>query len=166
MKHSFSVLLLAALACLPAQAQTLKPSQVPPAIKQALQAKFPAVKSAEWKMKSDKNYEAEFTLNGVDTAVKFDAAGKWLETESTIPRSKVPQAVQDSVARHFSGYKVIETQTLQPFSGPLIYEIHVENAKEIAKAQFSADGAVLNQSAKPKPPSAKPKPASQPAKKK
>jgi hypothetical protein len=33
----------------------------------------------------------------------------------------------------------------------LISEVHPENTQEVVKAQLSADGAVLNQVAKPKP---------------
>jgi hypothetical protein len=135
-----------------ASAQSLTPEQVPDVVKQGFQAKFPAVKRAEWKIKSDKNYEAEFTLKGTEIAAKFDSTGKWLETESAISSSKVPKAVRDTAAKTFKGYKVIERQSVQRWNEePLIYELHLENAKEIVKAQFAADGSVLNQSAKPKP---------------
>lgn len=53
-------------------------------MKKGLRQKFPAVKHVEWKIKSDRNYEAEFTLNGTDIAAKFDRTGKWLETESAV----------------------------------------------------------------------------------
>jgi hypothetical protein len=33
----------------------------------------------------------------------------------------------------------------------LVYEVHLENTQEVVKAQLCADGAVLNQAAKPKP---------------
>jgi hypothetical protein len=51
---------------------------------------FPAVKTAEWKLKSDKNYDAEFVLQGIDSAAKFSASGKWLESEYAIRRPACP----------------------------------------------------------------------------
>ena len=73
-----------------------------------------------------------------------------METESAIPLSKVPKAVRDTIARQFKGCKVVETQTLQRWNEQdPIYELHLEKAKETVKAQFSAGGAILNQSAKP-----------------
>jgi hypothetical protein len=115
-------------------------------------SKFPTVKRAEWKIKSDKNYEAEFSLKGTEIAAKFDSAGKWLETESAISRSKVPKAVRKTVDRGFKGYKVIERQSVQRWNEkPLTYELHLGNAREIVKAQFAGDGSILSQSAKPKP---------------
>ncbi len=151
-KHAILTLVVTAmgLVTLSVPAQVVTANQVPAAVKQALQTRFPAVKQAEWKIKSDKNYEAEFTLKGTDIAAKFDSAGKWLETESAIPSSKTPRAVRATLAKQFKGYKVVETQTLQRWNEPRqIYELHLENAKEIVKVQFSANGAILNQSAKP-----------------
>ena len=135
-----------------AWAQELAPELVPPTVKQAVQARFPTAKAVAWKLKTDKNYEAEFTLKGTEIAAKFDSASKWLETESAISRSQVPKAVRTAVARQFAAYKVVERQTVQRCNEErLIYELHLENATDVVKAWFSVDGAVLNQSAKPKP---------------
>ena len=140
--------------CASRQTSKSKPkatAEVPSVVRQAFQARFPAVKEAEWKLKSDRNYEVEFTLKEVEIAAKFDSAGKWLETESAIDASKVPQRVQDAIARKFDGYKAVETQIVERSNQQRqIYELHLENAQQIVKAQFDADGAILNQSAKPK----------------
>jgi hypothetical protein len=56
---------------------------------------------------------SEFTLNKIDIAAKFDATGKWLETETTIALQEVPRAIRDKFASQFTGYKVVETQSLQ-----------------------------------------------------
>jgi hypothetical protein len=86
-KQGVVALAMFVAALTPAPAQTLTANQVPAAVQHGFQAKFPAVKLAEWKLKSDKNYEAEFTLKGTGIAVKFDSTGKWLETESAVPLS-------------------------------------------------------------------------------
>jgi Putative beta-lactamase-inhibitor-like, PepSY-like len=123
----------------------------PDAVWQAFREKFPTVERPEWKLKSDKNYEAEFTLGETEIAAKFDQAGKWLETESSISPDQVPQAVRDSAAKQFSGYNFVETQSIErPKDQGLSYELHLDNGQEIVKVQFSSDGAVLNQSTKPK----------------
>lgn len=152
MKRGVLALLAIACFCSAMAAQVLTPAKVPAVVREAFRTKFPAVKQVAWKMKSDKNYEAEFTVNKAEVAVKFDARGKWLETETAIPRAKVPAAVRDTIAKRFPGYKVIETQDMQRWNDErLMYEIHLENAREIVKAQFYDDGAIIKQSAKPKP---------------
>jgi len=132
--------------------KTASADEVPEAVKKAFQVKFPSVKIAEWKIKSDKTYEAEFTVNGTEITVIFESSGKWLETESAIDPAEVPKAVNIAAAEHFKGYKVIETQSVERWNERhLIYELHFENAKDLAKAQFSSDGAILRQSSKVKP---------------
>jgi hypothetical protein len=133
--------------------QALTPAQVPAAVARAFAAKFPGVAKVDWSIKSDKNYEAEFTAKGAEVAVKFDVTGKWLETESAIPPASVPKPVMDTVAASFKTYKVIETQNMLRWDEKaLIYELHLENAKEVVKAMFSSDGKIISQSAKPKTP--------------
>ena len=131
-------------------AQQITSSQVPAPVKAGVQARFPGAKITEWKLKA-KDYEAEFTLNKIDIAAKFDATGKWLETETTIALQDVPRAIRDKFDSQFAGYKVVETQSLQRTETPgLIYEIHFENSKELVKAQFAPDGTPLERSSKAK----------------
>lgn len=152
MKLALSVPILLAVLCSPASSQVLAPAQVPAVVTQAFHARFLAVKTVEWKLKSDGNYEAEFTEKGTDYAVKFNPAGEWLESEYAIPRSAVPKPVLDLVASKFKGYRITEIQQLQRRNDERpVYELHLENAKEIVKIQCSADAAILSQSSKPQP---------------
>ncbi len=135
--------------------QDLPASKVPAAVQQAFHAKFPTVKQVAWKLKAP-TYDAEFLVKGLEVTVKFDADGKWVETESAIPRTKVPTAVNQAIAKQFAAYKVIETQDMQRVDDArLRYEIHLEDAKEVLKVMFYADGTIISQSAKPKVPAKK-----------
>src|SRR5438105_4557843 len=125
---------------------------VPDVVREVFRAKFPYVKRLEWKLKADGNYEAEFILQGAEVAAKFDASGKWLETESSIPRSDVPLAVQATVARQFKDYRIIETQIVERYNEQKpIYELHLDTRRKIVKVQLAAGGQILNQSQKAKP---------------
>jgi len=140
------------LAACGVQKASLSLGQIPAVVQHTFHQKFPSVANPDWSLKSDKNYEAEFTQNQVEMAVKIDPAGKWLETETTIPLSAVPQPVQNTAAIQFKDYKIIETQTLlRAGTEVLTYELHLDNGKQTVKAEFSAAGAILAQSAKPKP---------------
>lgn len=132
------------------RAAQLAADKVPPGVVQAYQAKFPGRRAVEWKLKTDGNYEAEFKLNGVDIAAKFSAAGKWLETETTIAVAELPKAVAAAIARDFKGYKIVETQRLEDVDHRVLLEVHLENTKEILKTQFEPGGKLVSRSAKPK----------------
>ena len=151
MKKAIQILFITLLLSGVAMAQTVRASHVPRAVKKCLREKFPSAKRVEWKIKSDKNYEAEFSLKGTDIAVKFDPKGKWLETESAALSSAVPSPLQDTIATRFKGYKVVEIQILQRWNEEhVVWEIHLEGANEIVKAQFSGNGVLLSRSAKPR----------------
>ena len=151
MKKALFVLFLAASLSSAAWAQVVTADQVPTPVKQALQKLFSDAKSVEWKIGSDKNFEAEFTLKSIGITVKFDPTGKWLETETQIASSEVPPAVLAALGKKFKSYKIVETQSLRLDDDPkIIYEIHLDNDQEILKILLYADGTIFKQSAKPK----------------
>jgi len=130
------LILLAAITSV-ALAQQLLADNVPLIVRQACDAKFSRVRKVEWKLKSEHSYEAEFRLNGVEVAAKFDANGKWLETETSIARTKLPTMVRTTISKKFAGYKIIETQTVERFDQKLrVYEVHLEDLKEVLKILF------------------------------
>lgn len=151
MKNTLEAIFIVTLSISAALAQVTTADKVPAPVKQALQREFPGLKSVEWKIAGDKSFEAEFTSKGAAITVKFDPAGKWLETETQIPSAQVPKAVVDSLAKKYKSCKIVETQTLQLHNDPKIqYEIHLDNDKEILKVLLAADGTILSQSVKPK----------------
>jgi len=130
-----------------APAQQSSADKVPPIVREACEERFSGARRIEWKLKSDHNYEAEFKLNGVEVAAKFDANGKWLETETTIARAKLPRDVRATISQKFGGYKIIETQTVERFDRkPLLYEVHLEDVKEVLKTLFEGNGTLVSQS--------------------
>ncbi len=151
MRRSFQFLPMTLMLSGTALAQIITAKQVPPVVKENFQAKFPAIKRAQWKFKSDRNYEAEFALKGIEIVAKFDSTGKWLETESAAFRSAVPVAVLDTISRYFKAYKIVEIQTIYRWNAEYaLWEIHLDGANEIVKAQFGNNGQIISQSTKPK----------------
>jgi hypothetical protein len=149
MKQLINVIIGVILLSSIASAQKIKGDSVPATVKQACMEKFPLAKKIEWKLKSDKNYEAEFMQNGVELAVKFSPEGKWVETESGIKAVEVPAAVKNTITKDFPDYKVIERQKIEsPGTAELIYEIHIKRNKEVVKLQYSAAGKELSRSSK------------------
>jgi hypothetical protein len=144
---------LIVLASIPsaAWAQQVSADKVPVIVRQTCEAKFSRVRKVEWKLKNDHSYEAEFRLNGVEVAAKFDANGKWLETETTIARTKLPPDVRATISKKFDGYKIIETQTVERFDQKmLLYEVHLKGVKAVIKTLFEENGTLVSQSSKPK----------------
>lgn len=70
---------------------TLPAAKAPAGVRQACQSRFSGARGIEWKLKPDGNYEAEFSLRGVEIAAQFDPTGHWQETEKSIhPTMRLP----------------------------------------------------------------------------
>jgi hypothetical protein len=146
-----TVLIALTVAAGGALAQELPADKVPAKVQQAFQSKFPGVTKVEWKLKADKNYEAEFNLKDVEVTAKFDAKGKWLETETAIEASELTKEVRETLAKEYKGYKIIETQKLERADDKKpLFEVHLENADEILKVQLEGNGTISSKSTKQK----------------
>ena len=151
MKTILGVLIAAAALTGEALAQPLPADQVPAKVREAFQSKFPGVSQVEWKLKNDKNYEAEFKRKGVEVAAKFDPKGKWLETETAIEQADLTKEVQATLTKEFKGYKIIETQKVERADDKRpLFEVHLEKADEVLKVQLEANGTVSSKSVKGK----------------
>jgi Putative beta-lactamase-inhibitor-like, PepSY-like len=127
MKKIVMVLMACAALASRAYGEPVPADKVPASVRDVFKSKFPGVDKAEWKLKSDKNYEAEFSLKGVEVAAKFDAMGKWLETETAIEESALPKDVRATVEKRFEGYKIVETQKVERAGDkPILFEVHLE----------------------------------------
>jgi superfamily II DNA or RNA helicase len=151
MKKILTVLIASAALALGARAEPLASDKVPAIVKESFKSKFPEVRKVEWKLEGDEDYEAEFKLKEVEVAAKFDAKGKWLETETAIEQSELPEKVQATIAKEYKGYKIVETQkVVRADDKPMLFEVHLDNAEEILKLLLEKNGTVSSKSAKPK----------------
>ncbi len=141
-----SIILLAACSLfisVSAYAQKIASDKVPPPVHAAFKAKFPAAEKTEWEMENDQEYEAEFKVGTMEQSARFDRAGKWLETETEIKVSELPQAVQDALAKEFVGFKIEEACKVEDVLHGSVYEAEVEKGKEEYDVLVDASGKVL-----------------------
>ena len=130
------------------QAQKLKESEVPKAVKDSFAKRFPNMKGVEWSKESDTEFEVEFKNAGKEQSANFDQAGKWLVTESEIKKVDLPQVVQASIAKEFAGYKVEEAEKVETANEGTQYEVVLEKGELNYEVLFSADGKVLKKEEK------------------
>ena len=133
--------LLAALATLSfgAQAQLLKPAQVPAAVMAAFKTTFPTMKATTWE-KEDAAYEAGFKQNGIKMSALFSPAGALIETETEVAVAKLPAAVRTALTRDYPASKVTEAATIVSATGVTTYEAEVLKNGKKQDVLFDADG--------------------------
>lgn len=140
---SIPLLLAAAFPALTSCAQDLKPEQVPQAVRDAFAKRFPTVQKSGWEKEDDTTYEAEFKQNGVKTSACFDATGKWVETETELKESALPEAVRKTLAAKYSGQKMEECELVETPEG-LFYEVEMEQGETTTEVRLTPDGTVVS----------------------
>ncbi len=131
-----------------AQAQELKESEIPSAVKESFAKRFPNVKEVKWSKEHAKEFEAEFKIGGTEQSANFDQAGEWLVTETEIKTSELPQLVQTTINKEFTGFKIEEAEKVETSDKGMLYEVALEKGKMNYEVELSADGKVLKKEVK------------------
>jgi hypothetical protein len=139
MKKLLMVALVLGVIALPACGQKLNESQVPVAVKTAFQKQYPSVK-ATWD-KEDANYEANFKQDGKAMSAVIDKNGTIVETETDIPVTDLPAAIQDYMKKNYRGIKIEEAARIEKANGDVNYEAEVHH-KDII---FDANGKFIKE---------------------
>ena len=140
MKKLFTVVFVTGAIALSARGQKLNESQIPAAVKTAFQKQYPSVK-ASWD-KEDVNYEANFKQNGKTISAVIDKNGTIVETETDIPVTDLPKAVQDYMKKNYPGTKIEEAAKIVKANGDINYEAEVHHKDVI----FDVNGKFIKES--------------------
>ena len=119
-------------------------SQTPPKpVTDNFNSKFAGATKVKWDQEEENEWEAEFKMNGHEMSASFDNAGKWLETESELKKSDLPESVLSAVNLEFDGWKIegIEKLESPEFTG---FELSVEKGKQEFEVQVSVDGKIIS----------------------
>lgn len=144
-----NILSIIAIICisLTAQAQTLRMDQVPKGVLQAFHAKYASAIQESWEQAGKDIYQVGYFYNKKSQTTRYDASGKWLETETEINFNQVPRAVSNAVSKQFDGYEIQMVSLIDGPSGDQTYEIILFKGKENYDVTFSAKGEVLKKEA-------------------
>ena len=123
--------------------QKIATDKVPAPVKQSFTKMFPTATGVKYEMEK-KDYEINFMNKGVEMSANFDATGKWLETETGIKPTDIPNEVKAFVTKNFAGYKISEVAKVEKPDKKMIYEMNLKKDKEGFEVQFSLKGDVLN----------------------
>ncbi|MGH1437369.1 MAG: PepSY-like domain-containing protein [Lewinella sp.] len=136
-----SITLMLACIALLSFACTKKSLEVPQEVTAAFLQKYPSAQSIEWEMENG-DYEAEFKLGGQEMSANFTQTGRWLESETAINTSDLPEAVLASIATNFPDAKIDEAEKLDLPDSSVSYEVKLEGDQEM-EAVFSASGELI-----------------------
>lgn len=111
--------------------------------KTAFAGKFPKAQKVKWSIEKPGEFEAEFKLSGVSSAVIYDAKGQLIETETEINETSLPQPVLAALAKGFAGYRINEIEQVIDSKNIVTYEMESRKGKTVYELVFLPDGKLL-----------------------
>ena len=118
----------------------LNAKQVPDAVMQTFSARF-ANTEATWE-KEDKQYKAEFWLNGRETEAWFRPDGTWVRTETDVLITELPAAVTTYVTENYPDYVIDDADRVETPDNTY-YEIELEKKDRDVQLRLTPDGQKL-----------------------
>ena len=120
-------------------AQKISSSQVPYLILKDFKSKFNNAKKVKW-IKEEKNYEAEFKINGKAIDVTYDTIGNWVETLSEISLVDLPSNIVNAINKLFHDCKIISAARLDQNKNDALFEAEIRFKGKKSIATFDTNG--------------------------
>ncbi len=118
-------------------------SQAPEAVKKTFQAKYPGEDDPDWEKDSHGNYESHFKIDGVKYRADFKPNGRWIETETSIDKKDLPEAIRHKIENDFDG-EITEIEKVDHHSKGIFYDVEFKQKGKNKDIEFKADGTVIN----------------------
>jgi hypothetical protein len=90
---------------------------VPDPVKSAFSQKFPGATMVKWGRENDREWEAEFQMNGKNYSANFSNEGTWMETEYEVSIEELPSAVKSTLDRESAGLKIKLSEVTETENG-------------------------------------------------
>lgn len=113
---------------------------IPSNVKQKVNSMYPEAKNIKWDVEGKGKYEAEFKINGVQTALLFDSKASLIDTETKIDVSELPSKVRDYISSEYAGVSITEAAKIIDSKGNLKYEAEIQEGKKSKDILFDQDG--------------------------
>jgi Putative beta-lactamase-inhibitor-like, PepSY-like len=144
-KYSFAIAMLLPFVCIISMGSSyLNQDKAPATVIKSFQQKFPDAQKVKWGKEDSSEWEADFILMGRKSSANFDENGMWLETESEIPASQLPDNVVKAVNASYPGYKIIGSAKIESAKSGILFETDIKSGLKTKEVIFKEDGTLVN----------------------
>lgn len=125
---------------LPLSINAIFAQKAPAAVQKAFAQKFPTVKKVSYDREKNGDYEAEFSVNGVESSANFTADGKWLETEKTIATTALPAEIVKAIKAQYPTAKIVGAAQIETLDKGTLYEADLKTGIKKQEVLLDAKG--------------------------
>jgi hypothetical protein len=136
-----SVLIISAALLMSFSACGQSGKDVPVNVKSAFTQKFPNASKVKWGKENEKEWEAEFKMDGKEYSANFDPSGTWVETEYEIEINEIPAVVKAAIDRESPGLKIVEAAVSETKDGK-VFEVTAGKGKNAMEFVVDNNGVI------------------------
>lgn len=129
-----------ALVSLCTYATSFAQNNIPSAVITAFNQKFPNALKVKWDKENAHKFEAGFTWNGVKQSANYSDLGEWLETESPINFSQLPQKVKNAFGTKHENSKIKAVAKIETSKNITKYEVEFKHGKKTKEVFYDEEG--------------------------
>lgn len=124
-------------------AQACGQKKVPENVIAAFNSRFEKATHVRWDRENQKEWEAEFKMDGKSYAANYSNQGEWMETEYHVELSELPDSVKSALDT-FKNYKVKASEVSETNAGKN-FEFILKNNEEKLELVIDGSGKILEQ---------------------
>ena len=112
----------------------------PETVNKAFKQKFPNAVEIKWGKEGAQEWEANFKLDGINMSSNFNNSGEWLETETEIAASKIPDKIIMAINNSYKNCKIVNGAIIERLKASTIYEVDIKIGVVKKEVLYNLDG--------------------------
>ena len=120
-----------------------KDSKVPKIVAESFQKKYPGENDPDWEQDDHGYWESHFKKDGEKYRADFNADGTWRETENSIKKDNLPDAIKSVIQEKYKDHEITEVEHVTSATEGEFYDVEFKQKGKNMDVEFRKDGSII-----------------------
>jgi uncharacterized protein YxeA len=117
-----------------------KKAEVPLAVKESFKVKYPNENDPDFEQDAHDYWEAHFKKDGEKYRADFNADGSWIETENSIKKKNLPEAIKKAIKKEYADEEITEVEHVMSASKGEFYDVEFKRKGKNKDVEYRVNG--------------------------